>query len=101
MYGRNQPRLSEKLPTNKVYMTQIPGRSRGEFVVHLGMGPVKLAFKGFDFGRVYEMVNNEWSLLYDIPKGTSQEDLPWVKRAVKKPKKEDTLQEVFWRKGQK
>lgn len=93
----NKPKLSDRLPSSKIYMTQIPGRSQGEFVLHFGIGQVKLAFGNGGWeseSRVYEIVDGEWSLLYTVPKGVTKKGFPWNREqeskhqpALKNPRK--------------
>jgi hypothetical protein len=71
-------------------MTVIPWRSPVQ-KAHSSMGYAKAAINarvyssGYGGGgaacdmQVFELVDNEWKLLWDIPKGTKKQDLPWNK----------------------
>jgi len=65
-------------------MTVIPWRTPVQ-KAHSSMGYAKAAINARIYGsagaacemHLYELVDGEWKLLYEIPKGTKYEELPW------------------------
>lgn len=60
------------------------------FKVYSDLGPLKNAFYnrvGYNYkenatrvnAKVLEMVHGEWYVLFDVPKGTKKEDIPWMR----------------------
>lgn len=65
------------------YLTVIPDR-RPKQKTHANLGQAKNAIQyrmrsnvTYIDMAVYEWKNDEWSLLWEIPKGTGKDDLPW------------------------
>lgn len=65
------------------------------FKIYSNLGDLKNAFYnrvGFVWrenttcanAKVLEMVHGEWYVLFDVPKGTKKEDIPWMKTSYKK-----------------
>lgn len=74
------------LPPATAFLTEIPDR-KPKFKIHTSLSLAKSAV-GWPVGReqnarggkVYEIKDNEWSLVYDVAKGTKPEDLPWKRK---------------------
>jgi hypothetical protein len=61
---------------------------QGDFRIYRDLGAAKCSWhhvaKGWSKGsrreaKILENVEGEWYVLYDVPKGTDAEDLPWYK----------------------
>lgn len=69
------------------YLTIIPGRYRARQKTHRTLGHAKNAVLArYSWGpglpedvAIYEWRDGEWGLLWEIPKGTKENDLPWRK----------------------
>lgn len=61
------------------------GNERGFFKTYDKVGHAKSAHTHHNYGvqndaKILENVQGEWFTLYDIPKGTNRNDLPWKKK---------------------
>jgi hypothetical protein len=71
---------------SRPYLSIIPTRSP-EQKTHTSLGHAKNAvnnkiWSGYSHRHdmaIYEWVDNDWKLLYDIPAGTTENNLPWRK----------------------
>ena len=76
--------IAATAPKPYTHLTIIPDRYTGTQKAHTAFHHAKAAVRGSvahngttcDI-QVYELVDGEWSLLWEIPKGTKKPDLPW------------------------
>lgn len=66
-----------------VYKTVVPARWP-ESKLHEKLGAAKGALTysnwGTRGGQLYELRAGQWNLLFDVPRGTPLEDMPWKKK---------------------
>ena len=60
---------------------------RGTFKVYKDLGSVKNAWYHsagrYNASKILELVDGDWYVLYDIPKGTERRDTPWYQETTR------------------
>jgi hypothetical protein len=95
----DRDKMPEGPPPQPRYLTHISDRHPA-YKFHTDIGKAKNAlgydgYRGARGGRIWEwqfsdtMLRWEWVLLFDIPRGTKRDNLPWnIEKAAKRKEKE-------------